>query len=223
MMDYKKEKSNILKSLKEDMEELKKKGGAMTLPLPIYQTSNGEAFTVIKLQKYSCDSAEWYDVRKLKNLIDMVADEINKSNGFIAKAEDFYNCQAFYDALVITTKPCKEFSQLSRYIAKYAKFDISVADMFSVPVVGKRGGNYRESGEREYTAYNPQKCWNILAWLKENKKRGALKVEIEEKICDEDASYGRYYETETYGVKHRFLRMTIISSSNTKIKDTIWL
>ena len=133
MMDYKKEKSNILKSLKEDMEELKKKGGAMTLPLPIYQTSSGETFTVIKLQKYSCDSAEWYDVRKLKNLIDMVVDEINKSNGFIAKAEDYYNCQAFYDALVITTKPCKEFSQLSRYIAKYAKFDVSVADMFSAP------------------------------------------------------------------------------------------
>ena len=223
MMDYKKEKANILKSLKEDMEELKKKGGAMTLPLPIYQTSNGEAFTVIKLQKYSCDSAEWYDVRKLKNLIDMVVYEINKSNGFIAKAEDFYNCQAFYDALVITTKPCKEFSQLSRYIAKYANFNLDAADMFSVSVVGKRGSNYREKGERVYTAYDPKKCANILAWLKENKKRGTLKIGLNEEICDEDASIGRYYETETYGEKHRFLRMTIISSSNIKIKDTIWL
>lgn len=223
MMDYKKEKANILKSLKEDMGELKKKGGAMTLPLPIYQTSSGEAFTVIKLQKYSCDSAEWYDVRKLKNLIDMVVDEINKSNGFIAKAEDFYNCQAFYDALVITTKPCKEFSQLSRYIAKYANFNLDAADMFSVSVVGKRGSNYREKGERVYTAYDPKKCANILAWLKANKKRGTLKVELKEEIYDEDASYGRYYETETYGEKRRFLRMTITSSSNLKIQDTIWL
>ena len=223
MMDYKKEKANILKSLKEDMEELKKKGGAMTMLLPVYQTSSGEAYMVIKKQKCSCDSAEWYDVRKLKNLIDMVVDEINKCNGLIAKAEDFYNWQDFYDALVITTKPCKEFSQLSRYMAKYAKFDISVADMFSVPVVGKRGGDYRESGEREYTAYNPQKCLNILAWLKENKKRGTLKVERKEKICVEDASYGRYYETETYGEKHRFLSMTITSRSNIKTNDTIWL
>lgn len=222
-MNYKKEKANILKSLKEDMEELKKKGGAMTLLLPIYQTSSGEAYMVIKKQKYSCDSAEWYDVRKLKNLIDMVVDEINKSNGFIAKAEDFYNCQAFYDALVITTKPCKEFSQLSRYISKYTNFNLDAADMFSVSVVGKRGSSYKERCEREYVAYNPQKCANILAWLKANKKRGTLKVELKEEIYDKDASYGRYYETETYGEKRRFLRMTIISSSNIKIKDTIWL
>lgn len=223
MMDYKKEKANILKSLKEDMEELKKKGGAMTVLLPIYQTSSGEAYMVIKKQKYSCDSPEWHDVRELKNLIDMVVVEINKSNGFIAKAEDFYNCQAFYDALVITTKPCKEFSQLSRYISKYANFNLDAADMFSVSVVGKRGCNYREKGERVYTAYDPKKCANILAWLKENKKRGTLKIGLNEEICDEDASIGRYYETETYGEKHRFLRMTIISSSNIKIKDTIWL
>ena len=212
-----------MNSLKEDLMELKKKGGAMTVLLPIYQTSSGEAYMVIKKQKYSCDSPEWYDVRKLKNLIDMVVDEINKCNGLIAKAEDFYNCQAFYDAIVITTKPCKEFSQLSRYIAKYANFNLDAADMFSVSVVGKRGCNYREKGERVYTAYDPKKCANILAWLKENKKRGTLKVELKEKICDEDASYGRYYETETYGEKHRFLRMTITSSSNIKTKDTIWL
>ena len=222
-MDYKTMKNNIMNSLKEDLMELKKKGGAMTVLLPIYQTSSGEAYMVIKKQKYSCDSPEWYDVRKLKNLIDMVVDEINKCNGLIAKAEDFYNCQAFYDALVITTKPCKEFSQLSRYIAKYANFNLDAADMFSVSVVGKRGCNYREKGERVYTAYDPKKCANILAWLKENKKRGTLKVELKEKICDEDASYGRYYETETYGEKHRFLRMTITSSSNIKTKDTIWL
>ena len=222
-MNYNKEKANILKSLKEDMRELKKKGGAMTVLLPFYQTSSGEAYMVIKKQKYSCDSPEWYDVRKLKNLIDMVVDEINKCNGLIAKAEDFYNCQAFYDALVITTKPCKEFSQLSRYIAKYANFNLDAADMFSVSVVGKRGCNYREKGERVYTAYDPKKCANILAWLKENKKRGTLKIGLNEEICDEDASIGRYYETETYGEKHRFLRMTITSSSNIKTKDTIWL
>ena len=222
-MDYKKEKINILKSLKEDLDMLKKKGGALTLPLPVYQTTQREAYIVIKKQKYSCDSPEWYDIRKLKNLIDMVVEEINKNSRFIAKADDFYNCQDFYDALVIATRPCKEFSQLSRYIAKYANFNLNAADIFSVPVVGKRGSNYRESCEREYIAYNPQKCANILAWLKENKKRGALKVELKEKICDEDASYGRYYETETYGEKRRFLRMTITSSSNLKIKDTIWL
>ena len=222
-MDYKTMKNNIMNSLKEDLMELKKKGGAMTVLLPIYQTSQKEAYMVIKKQKYSCDSPEWYDVRKLKNLIDMVVDEINKCNGLIAKAEDFYNCQAFYDALVITTKPCKEFSQLSRYIAKYANFNLDAADMFSVSVVGKRGCNYREKGERVYTAYDPKKCANILAWLKENKKRGTLKIGLNEEICDEDASIGRYYETETYGEKHRFLRMTITSSSNIKTKDTIWL
>ena len=222
-MDYKTMKNNIMNSLKEDLMELKKKGGALTLLLPIYQTSQKEAYMVIKKQKYSCDSAEWYDVRKLKNLIDMVVDEINKCNGLIAKAEDFYNWQDFYDALVITTKPCKEFSQLSRYISKYTNFNLDAADMFSVPVVGKRGSSYKERCEREYVAYNPQKCANILAWLKAIKKRGTLKVELKEEIYDEDASYGRYYETETYGEKHRFLRMTITSSSNLKIQDTIWL
>ena len=90
-MDYKKQKTNILKSLKEDLETLKKKGGALTLPLPVYKTSNGEAYMVIKKQKYSCDSAEWYDVRKLKNLIDMVVEEISKCNGLIAKAENSTN------------------------------------------------------------------------------------------------------------------------------------
>ena len=222
-MDYKKQKTNILKSLKEDLEALKKKGGALTLPLPVYKTSNGEAYMVIKKQKYSCDSAEWYDVRKLKNLIDMVVEEISKCNGLIAKAENSTNYLYLYNALIISTKPCKEFSQLSRYIAKYANFNLDAADMFSVSVVGKRGSNYREKGERIYTAYDPKKCANILAWLKANKKRGTLKVELKEEIYDEDASYGRYYETETYGEKRRFLRMTITSSSNIKIKDTIWL
>lgn len=220
-MDSKAYKLSILSSLKDDLAKLKKMGGALTLPIRIWNDNHGKVYMSFHGIKYYADGTQWYDVRKFRVLIDKVITEINAKNGFMAQAEE-YN-EDMYASLTISTKPCKEFVQLSKYLSKFAKLDITPFDLYSVAVVGKRAMNYMESDQREYYAYDVNKCTRILNWLKDNKKRSCLSVSIEEKLIDEDADYGRRYETETDGCKYRYLDMTISNKTKTLKKTTIWL
>ena len=220
-MDFIIEKQSILSSLKEDMAKLKQRGGALTLPICIWNDNCGKAYMSFKGKKYYTDSTQWYDIRKFRTLMDKVINEINAKNGLMAHADE-YN-EDMYASLTISTKPCKEFVQLSKYLTKFAKLDISVFDLYSVSVVGKRAWNYKESDQREYYAYDANKCKRILNWLKENKKRSCLSVSIKENIVDDDAVYGRIHETETYGCKYRYLDIVISNKSKTINKTTIWL
>ena len=111
-MDLKIEKQSILSSLKEDMAKLKQKSGALTLPIQIWNDNCGKVYMSFKGKKYYADSTQWYDIRKFRTLMDKVISEINAKNGLMAHADE-YN-EDMYASLTISTKPCKEFVQLSK-------------------------------------------------------------------------------------------------------------
>ena len=79
-MDFKTDKQSILSSLKEDMARLKQKGGALTLPIQIWNNNYGRPYMSFKGKKYYADSTQWYDIRKFRTLMDKVISEINAKN-----------------------------------------------------------------------------------------------------------------------------------------------
>jgi len=93
-------------------------------------------------------------------------------------------------------KPCKQFKELQKLAARKG-LTIDVKDLYKVRLFGKRGV-YDESGERDYTAYNPRRCESIISGIKAwGRKRVTLKVETVDDV--DDLEYSIRYETECYG------------------------
>lgn len=124
----------------------------------------------------------------------------------------------------IFSKPCKEYTSLSKYIEKYCGKKLNVEDIYLVSIGGKRGRIYGEEGNRMYLAYNPKKCLSLLQELRDNRgSKDIVKTSLIKQVDDIDdweLECSIRNEVEFSGIRHRECEITIQTPKG-KIKKTI--
>lgn len=168
-------------------------------------------------------------IRDISRVLDICCKELNEMRGYQVRpiAGKFYYegrdvfgrttmSQDYTEGLILCSKPCKEFEAMRRIIERHVNVRLLDLDLYEVDIVGKRGTNYRESGRRHYYAYDPRKCNAILGWIRLHKSASDKMscTIVEENDC-EDEEHSRYYETESYGTRHRMLNIQIFGKGNT--------
>ena len=107
--------------------------------------------------------------------------------------DPFHTDGEFPTYLRFFSEGCKEFNELRDFVMRYG-INLGLRDLYNVRLFGKRG-QYGESGERDYIAYNPNECKRLL----EMAKKGCVEVKTLDDIENLDESIR--YETECYGYR----------------------
>lgn len=205
-----------------------------TLKMEIFERRGGgkpERYVIrIAEKEFETDDKSVFEVKRFSNALSKVADKLNDTRGYrVCKVwEDFWyegrdvfgrttELTKIVKGIILYTKPCKEFELLRRMLRRYANHELGELELFSVAIVGKRGTNYTESGKREYYAYNPRKCLDILEWIRKNRRLSdTLDASVEECVDCEDRDYSRQYETESYGTKHQYLSLKLFQKDGSR-------
>lgn len=121
------------------------------------------------------------------------------------------------DKVTLLDKPCKEFTQLKNYIARYGNCQIEDAKLYVVGMWGKRGEYDTERGGRRYLCHDAEKCATFLTILRRlrgtnDKMTCHFGSTLE---CDEnERQASRYYECECYdGEKLSYLDIEVTTPS----------
>ena len=168
-----------------------------------------------------------HTIYELNRLNSSIVEDLNRTRGYIAfeqwgkywySVRDVFGTTMksvdFIKGITLIRKPCKEFNAMQKRVFQATGLKLEPLDLFRVKVVGKRGKNYQERGEREYYAHDPYTCRRISEWFKTNVKRNYhAEASIEAFINDEDASYATEYETESYGTKYQCLHLKAIDKN----------
>lgn len=130
--------------------------------------------------------------------------EMSKVVGKIDTKEKMigYSTEEAFDSLVILGKPCKEFVTLNHILKKYVGKELSLTDVNSVGVCGKRS-RWSESGKKSYLAYDAANCKKAIDFIREKRtSKDKLSFEVKNDFSNGDEeSYkcAMYQESEWYG------------------------
>ncbi len=229
MIDYEKMKQHVMRAAQFMKQKVSEQNPSVTMKMEIWTRSNGLGQNkryIFKIagKEFEAEDCSIFAVMKVSSMLKRCCEELNKKKGYIVRElrDDFYYTgrdvfgnvtlsEEIVTGMVFLGKPCKEFVALQRYLAKYAHVDLQDLTLYGVPVCGKRGTNYKESGERCYYAHSPKMCKEILSWIRMNRKAGdQVLVGISEKYHCADMEYSRMYETESYGTFYSYLNIRII-------------
>ena len=183
--------------------------------------------------EYELPNISYWGLREdiAKHIIDAVnkANQKKSKNVIVAETErtqynetsHWWNLSEFTDvkSVYLVPKPCKEYGQLQRWLAKYANFNLKDYELYSVELFGKRG-RYDESGMKEFLCHQPLRCKKALERLRKERTTGCtLSVKLKN---EDDGNYDESvrYETEYYGCRTRIMDVTINTKGGKK-KATI--
>jgi hypothetical protein len=233
MMELEKLKQHVIASAIGMKKRLSERCPSITMKMEVWTRSNGNhtnARYVFKIggRVFEADDCSLRTVDDVSRTLTKAMVELNAKRGYYVRElrdKFWYETRDCFgrtsDYLRITVgltfmmKPCKEFELLRRYLRKYANTELLDTDLYSVSIVGKRGTNYTESGERNYYAHDPKKCRSICLWIAQCKKpNDGLIMAIEEKRYCEDENYSREYETESYGTFYRYLKLRVVDKKS---------
>ena len=160
-------------------------------------------------ENVSRDYAIWLreDIDKdLTKILKEICDKTRNKNGkWILNFKGTTPC-----AFSLEPKPCKEYKQIQKWLAKYSNFTLKDNSIYDVRLFGKRS-TYGESGKRYFIDHEATTCSKLLEQLRKLRKSGD-KVETSIKVFDDiDTKTSSYYETECYG--SRYVRAEVIVST----------
>lgn len=204
-------------------------GKTIELPYVESWTSNREGdycIVTIGNDEYKCTDTSYWTLRKelAKSIISACkkANEKRSKNVIVAETEEttynetshWWNTSRFTDvkSVYLVPKPCKEYGQLQRWLAKYGNFELKDYGIYSVRLFGKRG-RYDESGMRHFLCHNPSRCKQALEQLRKQRTSGCtMSIKLEN---EDEGNYDESvrYETEYYGYRERTLVVTINTKS----------
>ncbi len=195
----------------------------------------GEKFYSIKFagHEFRTPDASPYHVFDFGKAIEEAAAILSKKRGYhisVIRKPFYYQTRDFWGmvtesetiplGIALLTAPCQDFVTLAKTLEKACGLTVNPTDLYSVSVVGKRGRDYRESGQKNFFAYDIGKCKKVIDWIRENKKAGnILRASIESLIDAEDRDYSIRHETESYGTKHQYLLLTLFTNGGKKKKE----
>lgn len=200
-------------------------GKEIQLPHVESWTSNRDGdycIVTIGNDEYKCTDTSYWQLRKdiSKHIIDAVnkANQKRSNNYVFVETEtvtynetsNWWNSNSFTDvkSAYIVPKPCKEYTQLQKWLAKYGNFELKDYELYSVRLFGKRG-RYDESGMRMFLCHKPTRCKKALEKLRKQRTSGCtLSVKV---VNEDDSNYDESvrYETEYYGYRERIAVVSI--------------
>lgn len=163
----------------------------------------------IKVGNTRWNGLDDYDVRALgyelnKRLNEF--DNVEKEGLFFSYGNFTPDVEDFPTTFRMFGKPCKEYQQLSKLMEKKYGITLKVDELYIVNLFGKRG-QYNESGKRDYTAFNKNRCEKYINNIK---SFGRKKTNASIKNVDDiDTDYSIRYETECYGQRERGIIITL--------------
>lgn len=210
-------------------------GRAIKLPyVECWSRNDGSKWCVVTIgnDEYEVANGNYWGLRQdiAKHIIDAVnkANQKRSKNIIVAETEKQYyetslwwNSSEFTDVkqVYLVPKPCKEYTQLQKWLAKYGNFNLKDYELYSVRLFGKRG-RYDESGMKEFLCHQPSRCKKALEKLRKERTTGCtLSIKLKN---EDDGNYDESvrYETEYYGYRTRIMDVTINTKSGKK-KATI--
>ena len=143
------------------------------------------------------------EIKNIKGLVVVESDNIFLGRTYWDASPDITN---FPTLVCVFSKPCKEFNQLAKLVAKKYGINLQITDLYSVRLFGK-SGRYDEYGNRNYNAaYNSALCQRYIDYIKSfGRKRTTCKLVSDDEI--EDLEYSIRALTECYGYRTRRLRI----------------
>lgn len=118
-----------------------------------------------------------------------------------------------YSSIVVYRTPCKEFVSLSKYLKKYANYDLKLGTFYYYHLFGKRNDKYIRGSN--LLAYDPDCCKKVLDWLRDNKAT-RYAITIKEKYSLERDEQAYRAETEWYGNEWNSMEITLKSKKTNK-------
>lgn len=164
-------------------------------------------------------------VKVVQDHLNSMKAELEKENiffktkkGNIYCGRDYWGCPRYEDIEYICScvklTPTNEFLEIQKWLKKKANFDLKITDLYVCQVCQKRSS--KSYNDYHYVAEYTRYITKMLNWLNENFKQGnVVNTEIIEN--EEIDCYDRNrYEYEQYGVKQRYLKITITTPSGRK-------
>ncbi len=168
-----------------------------------------EPSTIVEL-RYQTPGRTWSEIHDIAR---DVANQLPSARSvFSAKAEPNGN-------ITIFSRPCKEFVQLSSWLAKYAGYILEVDTVSRLSVSGKRS-TYDVTGA-EYLCYKPEECIKILSLLRKYRSTGdkiCVSAKSDRYYGDRFNSYGEDRESEWSGSVSNYLQFSICTPSGREKK-----
>lgn len=189
----------------------------VTIGEDTYETTDASYWTLRQdIARHIIDAVNKANQKRSKNIV--VADTEEETYN---ETSHWWNIDKFIDvkSVYLVPKPCKEYGQLQRWLAKYANFNLKDYELYSVRLFGKRG-RYDESGMKEFLCHQPSRCKKALEKLRKERTTGCtLSIKLKN---EDDGNYDESvrYETEYYGYRTRIMDVTINTKSGKK-KATI--
>lgn len=211
-------------------------GRAIELPyVDCWSCNDGSKWCTVTIgnDEYEITNGNYWGLREdiAKHIIDAVnkANQKRSKNIIVAETEraqynetsHWWNLSEFTDVkqVYLVPKPCKEYTQLQKWLAKYGNFNLKDFELYSVSLFGKRG-RYDESGMKEFLCHQPLRCKKALERLRKERTTGCtLSIKLKN---EDDGNYDESirYETEYYGCRTRIMEVTINTKGGKK-KATI--
>lgn len=211
-------------------------GRAIKLPyVDCWSCNDGSKWCTVTIgnDEYEITNGNYWGLREdiAKHIIDAVnkANQKRSKNIIVAETEraqynetsHWWNLSEFTDVkqVYLVPKPCKEYTQLQKWLAKYGNFNLKDFELYSVSLFGKRG-RYDESGMKEFLCHQPLRCKKALERLRKERTTGCtLSIKLKN---EDDGNYDESirYETEYYGCRTRIMEVTINTKGGKK-KATI--
>lgn len=230
-----KKAKEIVKIIKEKLNEKKKKGDRNTYSFSFNYISSLAGYSIsvnyepltetLDAWKFKCLIKELTkqlnDLQTTKgwDTLTWENDEINLSSS--CWSSDYIKIP---NNFTLFSKPCNEFKSLTKYIEKHCGKTINLTDIYSVAIGGKRGRVYGEESDRYYLAYNPNKCLSILQELRDCRcSRDIINTSAIKQVDDIDdweLECSIRNEVEFSGVRYKECNVTI-QTPNGKTKKII--
>lgn len=234
MFDIEKMKAQVVNAAIVEKKRLSDSRPSVTMKMEIWERSDGRGENrrhVFKIagKEFEADDNSLSTIRNVSKALSDVCKSLNEKRGYLVqelRTNYWYQVRDMFGymsqsceitiGLTFLQKPCKEFELLRRYLRKYAGIELKDLDLYSAPILGKRGTNYGECGERDYYAHNPRKCTEITSWIVMHRKSGCrLVAKIGFRRDCKDEEYSLRYETESYGTLYRTISLRFVKNGKT--------
>lgn len=186
---------------------------------------NGECMTTYTLDVLG-NEYEFESTYTISSICDKIVKLTKNDNRMIVKTKEVGNYPNYYELIseiCHINKVAKEFTQIQKYLLKYANFKLTEDMCYSAPTSGKRGEYYEHNDERSFACTNQKRCAAFIEKLKTTKSpKDTLTIEQVEYSDKEDMSHSIYYETECYGSIQKTIKV-IIKTPTGRIKSEIYL
>jgi hypothetical protein len=233
--------SNIIKEIKGNITEMKKKRpneSIYSVPLSMVQFMS-ERICISFYNSWKgetlADNLTRYQAKKIAEEVIKGLKELKATRGWgrlMWEIEDccnggngWYNDYIkFPTNIVLMAEPCKEYKSLVNYLSKYCGKNLNDTDIYSVHIGGKRGRVYGEEGDRYYLCHNSALCEKILADLRKyrgsNDKVVCTNIKEHDDIDKWELEVSIRNEVEFGGVRNKYFEVKISTPSG-KEKKTI--